>query len=90
MTSTGRCGNAGSQTTSSVIRAIALGEIRLWDGLRVLFHEGSTGLCLGAAMAVVAFARALTWGTSQDLGLAVALSILCIVVWANTWAPSCP
>jgi magnesium transporter len=79
----GTGGNAGSQTTSSVIRAIALGDIKLRDGLRVLLHEMSTGVLLGAAMAVFAYLRALTWGSSPDLGLAVGVSIFGIVVWAN-------
>ena len=80
---TGISSEPGTQTTSTIIRAIALGEIRLRDGLRVLLHELSTGLLLGVVMAVVAYIRALTWGTSDDLGLAVALSIMVIVIWAN-------
>lgn len=79
----GTGGNAGSQTTSTIIRAIAVGEIRIRDGLRAWFHEFRTGLLLGLAMAAVAFVRALTWGTGAPISLAVALSILAIVVWAN-------
>ncbi len=80
----GTGGNAGTQTTSMIIRAVALGEIKLGDGLRVWFHEVCTGLLLGAAMGAVALVRALTWGVSSQLGLAVALSIVAIVVWANS------
>lgn len=79
----GTGGNAGSQTTSSIIRAIALGEIRLRDALRVWCHECGTGLILGLAMAAFAFLRAMTWGTPSEMALVVALSILVIVVWAN-------
>ena len=81
---TGTGGNAGTQTTAAIIRAIALGEIGLRDGLRVLLHELRTGLLLGAAMAVVAFVRARTWGATVPLSLSVGLSIMAIVVWANT------
>ena len=34
-------------------------------------------------MAVVAYARALLWDTGPDLALAVSLSILSIILWAN-------
>ncbi len=79
----GTGGNAGSQTTSTIIRALAVGDIDLGDALRSLRHELLVGLLLGGAMAVVAYGRALLWGTSVDLALTVALAILTIVVWAN-------
>lgn len=80
----GTGGNAGSQTTSTIIRAIAVGDIRLRDGLRAWLHEMRVGLILGVAMAAIAFVRALTWGTTSQIGMAVGLSILAIVVWANS------
>ena len=79
----GTGGNAGTQTTSTIIRAMALGDIGPRDALRVWFHEVRTGLLLGAVMAVVAFVRAMTWGTTAPLGVSVGLSIMAIVVWAN-------
>lgn len=79
----GTGGNAGSQTTSTVIRALAVGEIGLGDALRILWRELSTGLILGAMMSIIAFARALTWGADTALALAVSISIYAIVIWAN-------
>lgn len=79
----GTGGNAGSQTTSTIIRALAVGDISLRDALRAFWHETRTGLFLGISMAVVAFGRALMWGTGDQMALTVALSILAIVVWAN-------
>jgi magnesium transporter len=79
----GTGGNAGSQTTSTIIRALAVGDIDVGDALRALWHELRTGLLLGFAMAGVAYVRALTWGTTPALALAVALTIFTIVVWAN-------
>jgi len=79
----GTGGNAGSQTTSTIIRALAVGEISFGDALRILWHELRTGIILGAMMAIIAFARALTWGTGTTLALAVAISICAIVIWAN-------
>jgi magnesium transporter len=79
----GTGGNAGSQTTSTIIRALAVGEIDLGDALRALWHELRAGLLLGLTMATIAYGRALTWGSSQALAATVALAIFTIVVWAN-------
>jgi magnesium transporter len=79
----GTGGNAGSQTTSTIIRALAVGDIDLGDALRALWHELRAGLLLGMAMAGIAYVRALTWGSSPALALSVALAIFTIVVWAN-------
>jgi magnesium transporter len=79
----GTGGNAGSQTTSTIIRALAVGDIDLKDALRAFWHELRVGILLGLGMAVVAYIRALTWGSSDELALTVALAIFTIVVWAN-------
>jgi magnesium transporter len=79
----GTGGNAGSQTTSTLVRALAMGEIELSDVLHTLWHELRTGLLLGLTMGVIAYARALTWGSSQALALTVSLSIFAIVLWAS-------
>jgi magnesium transporter len=79
----GTGGNAGSQTTSTLIRALATGDVGLADALRALWHELRTGLLLGIGMAAIAYVRALTWGSTQALALTVSLAILAIVVWAN-------
>jgi magnesium transporter len=79
----GTGGNAGSQTTSTIIRALAIGDIDLSDALYSLWHEFRIGLILGIGMAVFAYFRAITWGTSPELAFTVAFSIIAIVVWAN-------
>ncbi len=79
----GTGGNAGSQTTSTIIRALALQEITLNDALHALWHELRTGALLGIAMATIGYVRALTWGTSPTLAITVALALFTIVVWAN-------
>jgi len=79
----GTGGNAGSQTTSTLVRALAMGEVELGDVLHTLWHELRTGLLLGLAMGAIAYARALTWGSSQALALTVSLSIFAIVLWAS-------
>jgi len=80
----GTGGNAGSQTTSTIIRALAVGDIDKEDVWLTFWHELRTGLLLGLGMAVIAYFRALAWGTGQPLAWTVSLSILVIVVWANS------
>jgi magnesium transporter len=80
----GTGGNAGSQTVSTVIRALALGEVRMSDTLRVLAKEVSAGLILGVLLGVVAFVRAQLWGVTLDIAGCVAVTILVVCVWANT------
>ncbi|MFO0562774.1 MAG: magnesium transporter [Polyangiales bacterium] len=79
----GTGGNAGSQTVSTVIRALSLGEVRVSDVLRVVTKEVTTGLLLGVLLGVIAFFRARLWGVTPDVALCVALTILVVCTWAN-------
>jgi len=79
----GTGGNAGSQTTSTIIRALAVGDVNLKDAFHTLWHELRTGLLLGLAMSLIAFIRALTWGSAMPLAETVAIAIFVIVIWAN-------
>jgi magnesium transporter len=79
----GAGGNAGSQTTATVIRALATGDIDLGDALRVWWHESKIGLALGVGMALVAYLRAITWEPNPALALTVSCSIFGIILWAN-------
>jgi magnesium transporter len=80
----GTGGNAGSQTVTTIIRSIALGEIRLKDALRVLTREMSTGMIIGILIGGVAFGRALLWGTTMPLAATVAITVLAICTWSTT------
>ena len=79
----GTGGNAGSQTTSTIIRALALGEMDKTKLYTPLWHELQVGLLLGLAMGVVAYGRSLMWQTGPGVALTVAIAIFVIVVWAN-------
>jgi magnesium transporter len=91
---TGTGGNAGSQTVTTVIRALALGEVKLDDILRVWKREVLTGLLLGLLLGVVGFIRAITWDTGYrtfwDVSLVVALTLPLVVIWANSVATVVP
>jgi magnesium transporter len=80
----GTGGNAGSQTVSTVIRALALGEVRLRDVLRVLMKEVSSGFVLGLLLGGIAFGRAMLWGVTPDLAACVGTTVLVVCTWANT------
>lgn len=76
-------GHSASQTTSTIVRAIAVGEVHSGDVGRVLWHEFRAGLILAGVTCLLAFGWAYWWGGSLSLGITIAISILAIVVWAN-------
>lgn len=55
-------GNSGSQATTLVIRALAVGEIALRDWVRVLIRECAGGLILGTALGLLGLLRVHLWG----------------------------
>lgn len=79
----GTGGNAGSQSVSTIIRALALGQVRLRDAGRVLLRESMAGLLLGLTLCVFAVVRTVMWGNTPQLALVVGLTILCVCAWAN-------
>jgi magnesium transporter len=54
-------GNSGSQATTLVIRAMALGELRLGDGFRVVRKELLSGISLGLILGIIGFFRITLW-----------------------------
>jgi magnesium transporter len=79
----GTGGNTGAQTVSTVIRGLALGEIRSRDTMHVVFRELLGGLVLGSLLGCVAFGWTLLWGYTTELAAVVALTIVAICLWAN-------
>ncbi len=75
-------GNSGSQAASLLIRALALGQIRLRDWWKVALRELPTGATLGIILGLIAFARIAIWQKAgiYDYGehwALVALSVSC-------------
>ncbi|MEJ7598906.1 MAG: magnesium transporter [Kofleriaceae bacterium] len=71
-------GNSGSQASTLMIRAMALGEVRAADWWLVLRRELGLGLLLGGALGVVALLRVLIWGAAGSYGEHfVVISVLC-------------
>jgi magnesium transporter len=80
----GTGGNAGSQTTSTIIRALSVGEVERRDALKVLWHEIQVGLLLGLLVGIAGFIRAWTFNGNPALGLTIGLAISVIVFWSSS------
>lgn len=84
-------GNSGSQASMLIIRAMALGEIRLKDWWRVLVREAATGVCLGLILGVVGALRIYLWPSAQEtyganfdlLALTVGTSVIGVILWGT-------
>jgi magnesium transporter len=75
-------GNSGSQSSSLVIRALALGQVQPRDWSRVFVRELGVGFALGALLSVVGFARAVTMGHVADpvaMGVVIGTSLVAVV-----------
>lgn len=91
-------GNAGSQATTLIIRAMALGEVRLRDWWRVMRREMATGLCLGTLLGLIGVLRVEVWEqvyrrfTREELygehsllvALTVGTAVVGVVLWGTT------
>ncbi len=80
---TGTCGNAGTQSATMVVRALALGEICPRDALRVFNREILMGLALGLALGLMAYFRVFLQDQNMILGCIVATALLATLLTAN-------
>src|SRR4029079_515955 len=84
-------GNSGSQATTLVIRALALGELALRDWWRVMRREILIGLALGVMLGTIGFARIAAWAAFSDasgphwllVAWTVGVSLVGIVMWGS-------
>ena len=84
-------GNSGSQASTLVIRALALGEVTLRDWWRVIRREIGAGIALGAILGSIGFFRITVWSAFSDtygphwmlVAVTVAFALLGIVLWGT-------
>lgn len=84
-------GNSGSQASTLVIRAMALGEVTLKDWWRVMRREIFSGLSLGLVLGIIGFLRIELWSTFSPIygehatliGLTVGITLVGIVMWGT-------
>lgn len=85
----GTGGNAGAQAVTAVVRALAVGEVRTRDLLRVAWRESRVGLVLGAMLAAAGFVVAALL-VDVPVAATVALSLVLVCGWAATIGATMP
>jgi magnesium transporter len=91
-------GNSGSQATTLVIRAMALGEVRLRDWWRVVHREALAGLGLGLVLAFLGVIRVLVWEAAFHsyglhtpvLAITLGVALLGVVMWGTIVGSTLP
>ncbi len=84
-------GNSGSQATSLIMRALALGDLRLNNWIRVFLREILCGLALGAILATLVWLRISFYPNAEKvygqeyhlLAIAVSAAVTGVVLWGN-------
>jgi len=77
-------GNTGAQTSTMVIRAMAVGEITVKDYLKVIWREMRLGMLLGLAMAAIGFMQAVFLNSDLNLSLTISSSIVAVVAVSSS------
>ena len=72
-------GNAGAQSSTLMVRALATGDVETRDWLRLWGRELSVSLALGATMGIAVSLIGL-WRGGTEVALVVALAMICVVV----------
>ncbi|MGB9663971.1 MAG: magnesium transporter [Ignavibacteria bacterium] len=84
-------GNSGSQASTLIVRAMALGELTLKDWFRVMRREIFTGLSLGIILGTIGFLRIFLWQKVTHLygdywfyvAITVFFSLIGVVMWGT-------
>ena len=92
-------GNSGSQASTLIIQAMALGELTISDWWRIMKREIFSGLMLGSTLCLLGFSVISVWhffspGTFGihylRIGLTVGLSLMGIVLWGSLMGSMLP
>lgn len=84
-------GNAGSQASTLVIRAMALGEVKLKDWWKIVKREVLSGLFLGTILGIIGFFRVTIWSIFSNIygehwlmvAITIGLSLVGVVLWGT-------
>ncbi|MEO5564413.1 MAG: magnesium transporter [Chitinophagaceae bacterium] len=85
-------GNSGSQASTLIIQAMAVGEITLKDWWRVMRREIISGLLLGTVLGIIGFVRIFAWHSFDPelygvhwiaIGITIGLTLLGVVLWGT-------
>src|SRR5207237_3779877 len=97
-------GNSGSQASTLIVRAMALGEVTLRDWWRVASREIRAGLSLGAILGAIGILRVALWSIIgekyfhrelygphwQLVAITVVLALVGVALWAPLLASTLP
>jgi magnesium transporter len=79
----GTGGNVGAQAATSAVRALAIGEVRPSDAMRVAWRESAVGLFLGLVLGALAFVAG--WLVAGiPVGITVGVAVVLVCIWAAT------
>ncbi len=85
-------GNSGSQASTLIIQAMAVGEVAIKDWWKVMRREIISGLMLGTVLGIIGFIRIMIWHSFSpelygqhwvSIGITVALALLGVVIWGT-------
>lgn len=84
-------GNSGSQASTLIIQAMALGEVTVSDWWRVMRREIISGLMLGITLGVIGFLRIAIWSEFSTIygphwvlvGFTIGFSLIGVVLWGS-------
>jgi magnesium transporter len=85
-------GNSGSQASTLIIQAMAVGEISLKEWWRVMRREIISGLMLGSVLGIIGFLRILLWHSIRPqiygehwmvIGFTVGIALVGVVLWGT-------
>ncbi len=91
-------GNSGSQASTLIIQAMALGEVTLSDWWRVMRREILSGLLLGVILGALGFLRIMSWQSFAHsygeywvlVALVISLSLVGVVLWGSLMGSMLP
>lgn len=79
----GHGGNTGSQSVSTVIRALALDQIRAKDAFAVLWKESTAGAIMGLLLGCALFLISFVGNVAPSVAITVMVALPLVSLWAN-------
>ena len=85
-------GNTGSQASTLIIQAMAVGEITIADWWRVIRREIASGLLLGVVLGLIGFLRIVVWHSISpslygehwmSIAMTVGIALIGVVLWGT-------
>lgn len=77
-------GNSGGQSSTLIIRGLAVGEIKSGDWYRVLVREMVQGVVLGMILACIGVVRVMLWGDGWSFAILIGLALVAISIMGCT------